>query len=78
MVAMGIIVTMATERAIDISQYKAAAVSYLIAGISAILRLTKLNLVQTCLFTKQSVPLVVARETLVTIATRQVIDISAV
>ena len=78
MVAMGIIVTMATERAIDISQYKAAAVSYLIAGISAILRLTKLNLVQRCLFTEQSVPLVDARETLVTIATRQVIDISAV
>ena len=43
MVAMEIIVTMATERVINISQYKAAAVSYLIVGISAILRLTKLK-----------------------------------
>ena len=38
MVAMDIIVTMATERVINISQYKAAAVTYLIVGISAILR----------------------------------------
>ena len=45
MVAMEIIVTicMATERIINISQYKAAAVSYLIVGISAILRPTKLT-----------------------------------
>ena len=41
MVAMEIIVTMATERVINISQYKAAAMSYLIVGISAIVRLTK-------------------------------------
>ena len=43
MVAMEIIVTMATERVIDISQYKAAAVSYLIVGISAISRHTELK-----------------------------------
>ena len=43
MVGMEIIVTMATERVINISQYKAAAVSYLIVGISAILRPTKLK-----------------------------------
>ena len=43
MVAMEIIVAMATERVINISQYKAAAVSYLIVGISAILRPTKLK-----------------------------------
>ena len=41
MVAMKIIVTMATERVINISQYKAAAVSYLIIDISALLRPTK-------------------------------------
>ena len=43
MVAMEIIVTMATERVIDISQYKAAAVSYLIVRTSAISRPTKLK-----------------------------------
>ena len=43
MVAMEIIVTMATERVVNISQYKAAAVFYLIVGISAILRPTKLK-----------------------------------
>ena len=43
MVAMEIIVTMATERVISISQYKAATVSYLIVDISAILRPTKLK-----------------------------------
>ena len=43
MVAMEIIVTMATERVINISQYKAEAVSYLIVGISATLRSTKLK-----------------------------------
>ena len=43
MVAMEIIVTMATERVINISQYKAAAVSYLIVDIAAILRPTKLK-----------------------------------
>ena len=43
MVAMEIIVTIATERVINISQYKAAAVSHLIVGISAILRPTKLK-----------------------------------
>ena len=43
MVAMEIIVTMASERVINISQYKAAAVSYLIVGISATLRPTKLK-----------------------------------
>ena len=40
MVAMEITVTMVTERVI-ISQYKATAVSYLLVGISAILRPTK-------------------------------------
>ena len=44
MVGTEIIVNMATERVIDISQYKAAAVSYLIIDISAILRPTKLKL----------------------------------
>ena len=43
MVAIEIIVTMATERVINISQYKAAALPYLIIGISAILRPTKLK-----------------------------------
>ena len=43
MVAMETIVTMATERVINISQYKAAAVSYLMVGISAILRPTELK-----------------------------------
>ena len=43
MVAMEIIVTMATERAINISKYKAAAVSYLIVVISVILRPTELK-----------------------------------
>ena len=43
MVAIEIIVTMATERVINISQYKATAESYLIVGISAILRPTKLK-----------------------------------
>ena len=43
MVAMEIIVTMATERVLNISQYKAVAVSYLIVGISTILRPTKLK-----------------------------------
>ena len=42
---MEIIVTMATEHVINISQYKAAAVSYLIVDISAILRFTKLKFV---------------------------------
>ena len=41
MVAVKIIVVMATERVINISQYKDAAVSYLIVGISSILRPTK-------------------------------------
>ena len=41
MVVMKTIVTMATERVINISQYKAAAVSHLIIDISAILRPTK-------------------------------------
>ena len=42
---MEIIVTMATERVVNISQYKAVAVSYLIliVGMSAILRPTKLK-----------------------------------
>ena len=40
---MEVIVTMATERVINIPQYKAEAVSYLIVGISAILRPTKLK-----------------------------------
>ena len=44
MVAMEIIVTKAMEQVINISQYKAEAVSYLIVGISAILRATKLKL----------------------------------
>ena len=44
MVAMEIIVTKAMEQVINISQYKAAAVSYLMVGISAILRATKLKL----------------------------------
>ena len=43
MVAVEIIVTMATELVINISQYKAAAVSYLIVDISAILRPIKLK-----------------------------------
>ena len=43
MVATEIIVTMATERVISISQYNAAAVSHFIVGISAILRPTKLK-----------------------------------
>ena len=43
MVAMEIIVTMASEPVINISQYKVAAVSYLIVGISAILRPTELK-----------------------------------
>ena len=43
MVAMEIIVAMETERVISISQYKAAAVSYLIVGIPAILRPAKLK-----------------------------------
>ena len=37
---METIVTMATEQVINISQYKAAAVSYLIIGIPAIIRPT--------------------------------------
>ena len=41
MFAMEIIVTMATERVINV--YKAAAVFYLVVGISAILRPTKLK-----------------------------------
>ena len=41
MVAMEIVVTMATERVK--TQYKAAAVSYLVVDISAILRRTKLK-----------------------------------
>ena len=45
MVAMEIIVTMATEQVINISQYKAAGMSYLIIHISAILRHTELKLV---------------------------------
>ena len=75
MVAMEIIVTVATERVINISKYKFAAVSYLIVGISAILRPTKLKFGMKI---QQLVPLVVARETLETIATRQVNDISAI
>ena len=43
MVAIEIIVTMATERVINISQYKDSAVSHLTVGISAILRHTKLK-----------------------------------
>ena len=43
MVAIEITVTMATEQVINISQYKAAAVSYLIINISAILRPAKLK-----------------------------------
>ena len=43
MIAMDIIVTMATERVIKISQYEAAAVSCVIVGISAILKPTKLK-----------------------------------
>ena len=43
MVAVEIIVTMAADRVINVSQYKAAAVSYLIVAISAILRSTKLK-----------------------------------
>ena len=43
MVAIEIIVTMATEGVIDISQHKAAIVSYFIVGISAILWPTKLK-----------------------------------
>ena len=43
MVDIDIVVTMATERVINISQYKAATVSYLIINISAILRPTKLK-----------------------------------
>ena len=43
MVAMEVIATMATEQVINISQYKAAAVSYLMIDISAILRPTKLS-----------------------------------
>ena len=43
MAAMESIVTMATERVVNISQSKAAAVSYLIVGISATLRPTKLK-----------------------------------
>ena len=43
MVAMEIILTMATERVINISQYKAAAESYLVVDISAILGPTKLK-----------------------------------
>ena len=43
MVAMEIIVTMAIEGVINISQYKAAAVSYIIIDISAILGARKLT-----------------------------------
>ena len=43
MVAVEIIATIATDWVINISQYKAAAVSYLIVAISAILRSTKLK-----------------------------------
>ena len=43
MVAVEIIVTMATEQVTNMSQYKTAAVSCLIVGISAILRPTKLK-----------------------------------
>ena len=43
MVAMEINVTLATERVINISQYKAATVSYLIVSISAISSPTKLK-----------------------------------
>ena len=43
MVVMEISATMATERVINISQYKAAVVSYLITDISASVRPTKLK-----------------------------------
>ena len=43
MVAMKIVVTIATEQVINISQYKAAGVFYLIIDISAIFRPTKLK-----------------------------------
>ena len=43
MVAMEIIVTMATERVINTSQYKVDAVSYLIISILDILRPRKLK-----------------------------------
>ena len=44
MVAMEVIVTMATERVINFPQYKAAPVAYLIMDISTILRPRKLKL----------------------------------
>ena len=75
MVVMEITVTMAIERVIKISQYKAAAMSYLNSQYLSYFEAYKAKI---CLFTQQSVLSVVARETLVAIATRQVIDISAI
>ena len=73
---MEIIVTMRTTRVISISQHKIAAVSYLTVNILAILR-PKIWY-EDVSSSKQSVLLVVAWENLVTIVTRQVIDILVV
>ena len=78
MVAIEINVTLATERVINISQYKDAAVSYLIVSISAILKPTKLKFGMKMPLHPTVSSVRVARETLVTIATRQVIDISVI
>ena len=57
MVATEIIVTMATERVNYISQYKVAAVFYLIITIPAILRPRKLKFtVKMCLHLNSQVP----------------------
>ena len=73
MVAMELVVTKATQRAIHISQYKVAAVSCLIIDISATLRLKFAMKMRLRLKNNA-----VARESLVTIATRQVIGVTAV
>ena len=78
MVAMEIIVKMATERVIHSSQYKAAAVSYLIVDISANLRPTKLRFGMKMTLHPTVSSVSGCRKTLVAIATRQVIDISAI
>ena len=73
MVAIEIVVTMATERVINISQYKVAAVSYIFMISQLFYGLEyKANIwYEDVSSLKQSVPQVVSGETLVTIATRQ-------
>ena len=73
MVATEIIVTMATERVINISRCKAAAVFYLIVGISAILRPTKLKFGMNMPIHPTVSSVCGCQGTLVTIATRQLL-----